>query len=62
MREWCGCGAGIHGKPKQVAKWRKTHLHPQADGPQGTTSQAELSYQDDTRETRMGFTPNQEAS
>lgn len=27
MREWCGCGAGISGKPKAVKRWRTEHQH-----------------------------------
>lgn len=29
MKEWCGCGAGIEGKPRQVKRWRTEHRHPE---------------------------------
>ena len=59
MREWCGCGSGIVGKPKYVKKWRKNHLHP-VDGPQGTTSDTEIADQGDPDEVRIGFIRNPE--
>ncbi|GAB3125874.1 hypothetical protein GCM10027056_22300 [Glaciibacter psychrotolerans] len=57
MREWCGCGAGISGKPKQVAKWRKNHRHPVEH--QDTHSDTERSEQDDDGSVRIGFQMNE---
>ncbi|HEU5223447.1 MAG TPA: hypothetical protein VFU07_07175 [Candidatus Lumbricidophila sp.] len=44
MREWCGCGAAIYGRRRDVLTWRTTHHHA---GPEpernGSHAQAELT-------------------
>jgi len=67
MREWCGCGSGIHGKPKQVADWRKNHRHATTENePQksGSSAQVERALQADYDHgpfitARAGFQPNE---
>jgi hypothetical protein len=64
MREWCGCGAGIHALTyRRVLRWRGEHVCPPRQEqlqvpPTGATSQAELSYSAIDFSDRIGFTPN----
>jgi hypothetical protein len=68
MREWCGCGAGIHARPKQVALWRVNHKHdseepgPQKNGSEANTERAaQVDYdQGPFFSARIGFRPNRE--
>lgn len=65
MREWCGCGAGIHATARQVAKWRTNHRPDNDTGPDqvqvpptGSDSRTELSYAEIDLGAHIGFRPN----
>ena len=34
MREWCGCGASIRARRKDVIAWRTNHWHQTAEEPE----------------------------
>jgi len=68
MREWCGCGAGIHASRKQVAIWRVQHKHdlaveeePQKNGSEAHTERAMQADYDQGPffSAGIGFRPNQ---
>jgi len=71
MREWCGCGAGIHASRRQVAKWRTDHKHDGSEEPEpaknGSEAHTERAIQADYDQgpffsARIGFRPNRERS
>ena len=47
MREWCGCGAGIRGRRKDIREWRTTHRHdrdnPEPE-PQGAFADSQIGF------------------
>lgn len=68
MREWCGCGAGIHSRSKRAVKdWRANHYHdgkpdPETDknGSEAMTERrGQHDYDDGPRfSARIGFQPS----
>ena len=74
MREWCGCGASIRARRKDVLVWRDKHRHDAQSEPEpdknGAQAQVETAWRpgftdDSIRsipdvQARIGFTPNGE--
>ena len=72
MREWCGCGASIRARRKDVLVWRDKHRHDSKEEPepekQGSFADTQIAHSDPidaysetytpTVNARIGFTPN----
>lgn len=62
MREWCGCGAAIRARRRDVLTWRTEHHCPtRPDTDDGAHISAgaivERSYQPEDDTVRIGFHP-----
>ncbi len=65
MREWCGCGASIRARRRDVLTWRKEHrcVPPTEEPPgqYGGGSDTQINGQQTWFEDRViGFRPNEE--
>ena len=72
MREYCGCGASIRARRKDVLVWRDNHIHEGRPKPEpekkGSFADTQIAHSDPidaysetytpTVNARIGFTPN----
>lgn len=63
MREWCGCGASVRARRKDVLDWRVAHrcvpAPEQTPGQYGGDARVETNYQQiDFAESAIGFRRN----
>lgn len=62
MREWCGCGAAIRARRRDVLTWRAEHrCTPPSEptpGQYGGDARVETNYQQTDFADTIGFRPN----